>query len=119
MPSDATVKIRLIAVYTILIVRHGDGCVVNDIDKNSTNWLSTLVSLSQVPEQGDQVYVFDYPPLQFDDVKTHFTELGSPTGLSLGLGVLAYVLMLLSWFVAKRSTRAAGVLTTKSYEVVL
>jgi len=45
VPSDATVKIRLIAVYTILIVRHGDGCVVNDID---ILWLVKIKFMSPV-----------------------------------------------------------------------
>ena len=81
--------------------------VVNDIEKNSNEWLNTLVELSKVREQGEQATDFEYP-LSFSDVKTHFTKLISPTGLSLGLSVLAYVLLLLSWFVTKRSTRFPG-----------
>ena len=78
--------------------------VVNDIEKNSTDWLNTLVTLSQVREHLEKADDFTYP-LSFKDVKTHFTKLESPTPLSIGLAVLAYVLMLLSWFVTKRSTR--------------
>jgi hypothetical protein len=81
--------------------------VVNDIEKNSNEWLSTLVALSKVREQGEKASDFEYS-LSFDDVKTHFTNLDSPTPLSIGLAVLAYVLMLLSWFVTKRSTRFPG-----------
>jgi hypothetical protein len=81
--------------------------VVNNIEKNSNDWLNTLVTLSQVREQGEQATDFDYT-LSFEDVKTYFTRLESPTGLSLGLAVLAYALMLLSWFVTKRSTRFPG-----------
>jgi hypothetical protein len=80
--------------------------IVNDIEKNSTNWLNTLVSLSEVREQGEQATSsFDYK-LSFDDVKTHFTKLDSPTPLSNGLAMLVYILMLLSWFVTKRNTKS-------------
>ena len=92
--------------------------VVNNIEKNSNEWLTTLISLSQVREQGEQATDFGYP-LSFDDVKTHFTKLRTPSVLAIGLAILAYVLMLLSWFVTKRSTRATGALTTKPYEIVL
>jgi len=81
--------------------------IVNGIEKNSNEWLNTLVTLSKVREQGEQATDFDYT-LSFEDVKTYFTRLESPTGLSLGLAVLAYALMLLSWFVTKRSTRFPG-----------
>ncbi len=81
--------------------------VVNDIEQKSTDWLNTLVTLSLVREQGEQATDFEYT-LSFEDVKTHFTKLNTPTPLSIGLAVLAYVLMLLSWFVTKRSTRYPG-----------
>jgi len=80
--------------------------VVNDVEKNSNYWLNTLVTLSQVREQGEQADDFGYS-LSFDDVKTHFITLGSPTGLANGLAVLAYVLMLLSYIFAIRSTKSA------------
>jgi len=80
--------------------------VVNDIETNSNEWLETLVTFSKVREQGEQDTTdFEYPPL-FENVKTHFTKLGSPTPLSIGLSVLAYLLMMLSWFVTKRSTKS-------------
>jgi hypothetical protein len=81
--------------------------VVNDIEKNSNEWLNILVTLSQVRQQGEEAANFEYT-LSFDNVKTHFTQIKSPTTLSIGLAVLAYVLMLLSWFVTKRSTRFPG-----------
>jgi len=81
--------------------------VVNNIQKNSNEWLNTLVTLSQVREQSEQTTPFDYK-LSFDDVKTHFTKLDSPIPLSIGLAMLAYILMLLSWFVTIRSTRFPG-----------
>ncbi|MFZ4548737.1 MAG: hypothetical protein ACOYN4_14920 [Bacteroidales bacterium] len=81
--------------------------VVNDIEKNSKDWLNTLDNLSQVREQNEQATDFEYY-LSFEDVKSHFTKLDSPTPLSIGLAMLAFVLMLLSWFVTKRSTRFPG-----------
>lgn len=81
--------------------------VVNDIEKNSNDWLNTLVALSQVQEMGEQASNFEYP-LSFDDVKTHFTKFHSPTPLSAGLAIFVYLLMLLSWFVTKRSPRFPG-----------
>lgn len=81
--------------------------VVEDIEKNSNDWLNTLISLSRVREQGEQATDFDYS-LTFDDLKTHFTKFEKPMPLPIGLAVLAYLLMLLSWFVTKRSTRWPG-----------
>jgi hypothetical protein len=81
--------------------------VVNDVEKNSNDWLNTLVTLSQVREMSEQASDFEHS-LSFDDVKTHFTKFHNPTPLSAGLATLAYLLMLLSWFVTKRSTRFPG-----------
>lgn len=84
--------------------------IVNEIDENSKEWLNKLVTLSKIREQGEQGELpKDFPYTHsFDDVKTHFTKLDKPTPFSIGLAVLAYVLMLLSWFVAKRDTRFPG-----------
>ncbi len=84
--------------------------MVNDLGKNSSDWLTTLVTLSQIREDSvDYEVATDFAyNLSFDDVKTHFTTFNSPTLLSTVLAVLAYVLMFLSWFVTKRSTRFPG-----------
>ncbi len=81
--------------------------VVNHIENKSNKWLSTLVTLSQIRQLGEQTTDYSYT-LSFGDVKTHFTQLESPTLLSVGLAVLAYVLMLLSWMVTPRHTRWPG-----------
>ncbi len=81
--------------------------IVEDIEKNSNDWLSILISLSQVREQGEQATNFEYT-FTFDDLKIHFTKLKRPMPLPIGLAVFAYILMLLSWFVTKRSTRWPG-----------
>jgi energy-coupling factor transporter transmembrane protein EcfT len=81
--------------------------VVNDVEQNSEKWLNNLLQLSAIREQGEQADDFVYD-LSFDDVKSSFSTLGKPTTTSICLAVLADVLMLLSWFVAKRSTRFPG-----------
>lgn len=81
--------------------------VVKDIEKNSNEWFSTLATLSIARGKNENASDFGPPP-SFNDVKTYFTKLDSPTLISIGLAVLAYVLMLLSWFVTKRSTRFPG-----------
>jgi hypothetical protein len=91
--------------------------VVNNVENESKNWLNTLVELSSVREKGEQAENFVYP-LSFDSVKKNFETLGKPSPISIGLSVLAYVLMLLSWFVAKRSTKSTG-MSTAPYEVKL
>jgi energy-coupling factor transporter transmembrane protein EcfT len=78
--------------------------VVNEVEKNSNNWLNTLVELSTIPEKGEQAEDFAYD-LSFDDVKNHFTTLGKPTLLSIGLAIVVYLLMLLSYLISERSTK--------------
>ncbi len=92
--------------------------VVNDIEKNSNQWLDNLVRLSQVHEFGEEATDFEYAQ-SFDEVKSNFTIVENPTELAIGFSVLAYVLMLFSWYVTKRNTRAEGAFTTKPYEVIL
>ncbi|MBK6353109.1 MAG: hypothetical protein IPF46_06830 [Saprospiraceae bacterium] len=58
-------------------------------------------------------------PLSFDDVKSYFTKLSSPTPLSIGLAILAYIFMLLSWYTMPRKSRSLGSITTAKYEIVL
>lgn len=81
--------------------------VVNDIDEKSKEWLNTLVTLSKVREQGEQTSDFEYN-LSFDNVKTYFTEFNSTSLISIVFTLVAYILMLLSWVVTKRSTRFPG-----------
>jgi len=92
--------------------------VVDEIENNSNEWLSYLVTLSKVRENGEQASDFEYP-LLVEDVKTYFKKYNSPTLKSIGSALFIYVLMLLSWLVTGRDTRAAGAFTTKPYEVVL
>lgn len=86
--------------------------VLNDVEQNSKDWLGQLVKLSSIREKGENTQDFKYN-LTFDNAKKHFTTLGDPTAMSISLAVLAYLLMLISYFVSKRSTKTI-VGTTKS-----
>ncbi|MDR0726015.1 MAG: hypothetical protein LBF59_08435 [Prevotellaceae bacterium] len=81
--------------------------VVNDVEQNSKEWLKQLIKLSAVRAKGEQTKDFSYA-LSFDDVKQYFTTLGNPTHISIGLAMLSYALMLLSWFVTKRHSKFPG-----------
>jgi len=78
--------------------------VVNEVEQNSNEWLNKLVELSAVREKGEQAEDFEYP-LSFENVKNYFSTLGRPMPLSIGLAVVAYLLMLLSYLISKRSTK--------------
>ncbi|MDR2815215.1 MAG: hypothetical protein LBB62_00700 [Proteiniphilum sp.] len=92
--------------------------VVSEVEQNSKKWLNALVELSTVRERGEQAENFTYN-LSFDDVKKHFTTLGNPTPLSVLGAVVAYALMLLSWFLTKRSTKSTGSLEVTIYETII
>ena len=82
--------------------------VMNSIEHNSKEWLAELISLSSIREKSEQTEDFTYN-LTFEDVKTHFTKRGNPTPFTIGLAVISYILMLLSWFITKRHTRFPGI----------
>lgn len=85
--------------------------VLNDVEQNSKNWLAELIKLSTVREMGEldmQTKDFKYK-LTFDSAKNHFTYLGDPTAMSIGLAVLAYLLMMFSWIVTKRHSKFPGI----------
>ena len=82
--------------------------VVNEVEKNSNEWLSTLVELSLIRENGETADDFTYD-LSFDDVKKHFTTLGKPTLVSIVFTAFVFLLMLLSWIVTKRHPKSPGV----------
>lgn len=80
--------------------------VVNQVEQNAYQWRGMLVALSGIRENGEQAADFAYE-LSFEDTKQHFTTMGTPTPLSVGLVVGAYILMLLSYFITKRSTKSS------------
>jgi hypothetical protein len=82
--------------------------IVNVIQKSETNittWKNELKRYSSFRAQGESASDFDYS-LTFTDVTDKFTKLNtSPTGNSTIYAIILYVLMLLSYFVSKRSTK--------------
>lgn len=88
--------------------------VVNEVQQRSSDWKNELVNLSLVHETGEQQPEAFLYNLSFGDVKAHFTSIGKPTTLSVGLAILAYLLMLLSYLTTDRSTKTTvGVTKTK------
>ncbi len=81
--------------------------IVTKIELNSKERLEKLTELSAIREKEEVTTNFLYD-LSFKNVKTHFTTLGKPTNLSIGLSCGVYALMLLSWLVTKRHTRFPG-----------
>lgn len=85
--------------------------VLNDVEQNSKNWLAELIKLSAVREMGEldmHTKDFNYQ-LTFDSAKNHFNTLGESTSVSIGLAVLAYLLMMFSWIVTKRHSKFPGI----------
>lgn len=81
--------------------------VVVDIETKSNEWLSTLVEISKIRENGEVAIDFSHN-LTFDDIKQHFTMVEKPSVTSLLIASLMWVLMMLSWFVAKRHSKFPG-----------
>lgn len=81
--------------------------IVTEIELNSKDRLDKLIEISSIHEKGEESTNFVYNP-SFNNVKSNFTTLGKPTQLTIFLSCVAYVLMLLSWYVTKRHTRFPG-----------
>lgn len=84
--------------------------ILNQVPVKINEWKGELISLSEYRStcEPQTVKDFDYP-LNFQDVKSQLTEVKSPTILSVVLAVLAYLLMLLPYILAKRSTKAGSI----------
>jgi hypothetical protein len=83
--------------------------VVVTIEDKTTEWKNILVNLSQILQKGEtsaETKEFTYPSPEFPDVKQFFTKVEKPGIASLLIALLLWVLMLLSWFVTKRSTKS-------------
>jgi len=80
--------------------------VVNGIEKNTNDWLNNLVTLSQVREQGEVTIDFQYS-LSFDDVKTHFTKINTPTLLSIMFSFMISLFMILPYILTIRNTKSS------------
>jgi hypothetical protein len=83
--------------------------VVTDIDKYSNEWLSSLVEFSSKRQKAgnreEDAEDFSYT-LSFEDAKGYFTAHGAvPSPLAIGLAVLLYACMLLSYIIAATSSK--------------
>lgn len=92
--------------------------VINEIQKKSNEWLDSLVQLSNAQETNEHPEEFNYN-LMFQDIKSDLVSTKGQTWLTFLIAILFYMLMLFSWFITRRSSRAAGALGTKPYEVIL
>lgn len=86
--------------------------VVNDVKKNSEDWKNQLIGFSKPREKGEKNAVDFTYELSFDNVQNYFTNIDKPVPLSIGLAVVAYLLMLLSYLISKRSSKTT-IFTTK------
>lgn len=81
--------------------------VVKGVEENLNTWKGELKEFSSFKAQGEISDEFDFP-LTFDDVTSKFTQLGSPTVLSIGIAIFLYLMMLFSYFITRRDTRYPG-----------
>lgn len=81
--------------------------VANEVELNSKNWLKKLEDTSKSRQVCEEFEPFLYT-LIFSNVSNYFKEKGMPTLLSMGLSFIAYLLMLLPWFIAKRDGKGTG-----------
>ncbi len=86
--------------------------VINDVEKNSMNWRTQLINLSKERGVGENYFDFDQK-LSFDNVKKYFTMDEKPTMLTITLATVAYLLMLLSYIVSKRSSKSTVGITNE------
>jgi hypothetical protein len=78
--------------------------VVNDVEKNSLDWLNQLIAFSKLGEKEPKHNDFQ-KTLSFDDVKKYLNTPEKHTPLSISLAVVAYFMMLLSYMISKRSSK--------------
>jgi hypothetical protein len=78
--------------------------VIQKSQANITSWKDELKRISSFRAQGESTNDFDYA-LTFDDVTGKFENLGNRPAISIGVSAGLYFLMLLSYFVSKRSTK--------------
>jgi len=82
----------------------GSTNIVTDIEQESNKWLNILLTLSQERGQGEQAKDFIYS-LRFEDVKTYYSKIVSPSWIAILCAILAYLLMLLPWVFSLRHSK--------------
>lgn len=79
--------------------------ILNEVPLKIKDWKTKLTDFSEFRAKGETAKNFDYP-LNFNTVKKQLTKKGTPTLLSVVLALVAYMLMLLPYFVGIRSTKS-------------
>ncbi len=82
--------------------------IINEAPIKIDSWKLDLIEFSKYRADTEAVEDFTYP-LDFKTVQNQLTEIESPTLLSLILTLIAYSLMLLPYFLTRRSSRFPGV----------
>ena len=82
--------------------------VVNNLDGTISDWNNQLKLYSLFRAKGElPAYDFDLP-LSFADVSGMFKKGYSPNPMAMIVGIVLYILMLLSYFITKRHPRYPG-----------
>ena len=79
--------------------------VIKNIDTKIKNTKSKLINLSEQEQDYNKYGPRFEPTASIGDVKKLFTTTSQPTILSLCLGFIVWLLMLLSYFTSRRSTK--------------
>jgi len=78
--------------------------VIKKLQTNVNEWKKDLKNYSLFRAKGESANDFDFP-VNLNDVTGKFTKLSSPSTISIAYAIGLYLLMLLSYFVSKRSTK--------------
>jgi len=80
--------------------------IVSIIHIKPQEWKGKLIELSRYDKaKGEIVEEFKNCDISATEVEKYFTTLSNPKPLTIGLAVFAYALMLLSYFISRRSTK--------------
>lgn len=85
--------------------------IINEVPLKIEGWRTELTEFSSFRAEGETGNTFEYP-LDFKTVKDQLTETKSVNTISIVLALFAYLLMLLPYFLAKRSSRFPGIKMT-------
>lgn len=82
----------------------GTVIVLKEIEKNITDWESQLNTISTYKAHREEADEFNYP-LTFDDVTSKFTEIKKPSIFGIIIGIVLYLMMILSYTISLRNTK--------------
>lgn len=90
---------------------------IQKINDQVQHWTDNYKTLSSKIYQGEEAEAFTYPKFSnsLEDLTGFYTKLGTPTPLSIILAVVAWLIMLLPYFMT-RTSLAGRTSNTKDYE---